>query len=188
MVTFLRFVNIFNTMQANLENMWTILRKLKLGIPAQKCYGDYKVYSPDQIRLNVAAVEEQLGGTADENIYDVNDNEETLKIAADLFFYLNSCSNDLEPWILFYRELFLYKSPNQIILTLNRILKVRESPENQDLKIVAQKLFKRISIMFSLQYPTLKDIRNGRLQKRVSSHHNGKVVKIAYIILYLIRS
>ena len=79
-----------------------------------------------------------------------------------MFLYLNSCSDQLKPWFLFYTDLFTKKTAEQIILILNRILKVNESPKNKDFKNIGMKLFERSYDLFSLKHKEIKMMIKGR--------------------------
>ena len=71
---------------------------------------------------------------------------QVLETAKDMFIYLNTCPGDLKPWFLFYKDLFQTQSPENIILTLNRI------NQSDYFKNLAQTLLKRVTTMFSPHY------------------------------------
>ena len=48
---------------------------------------------------------------------------EELQTAGEMFLYLNMCPDTMKPWLVFYKDLFQSHSPDQIILTLNRLMK-----------------------------------------------------------------
>ena len=54
------------------------------------------------------------------------------------------CPGTTKPWIGFYKYLFRTQSPDQIVLTLNRLVKGLKTPQNQYYKELAEILFKRI--------------------------------------------
>ena len=72
-----------------------------------------------------------------------------LNSAAELFIYLNTCSNDLKPWFNFYKDLFSQQPPGFILLTLNRMLKNTTSSQNKDLRAIVIKLLHKTTIFFS---------------------------------------
>ena len=76
---------------------------------------------------------------------------EDLKTAAEMFIYLNMCPEAIKPWIVFYKEIFENESPDQMILTLNRMMKGTRTPQNEFFKQLAETLFKRVTSLFSLQ-------------------------------------
>ena len=86
-----------------------------------------------------------------------------------MFIYLNFCPDSLNPWFLFYKELFENKSPNVIALTLNRILKGNISDETDDLKKIAKTLLNKLTGLLSLQYQYIGDMR--KLRKEESTEH-----------------
>ena len=71
---------------------------------------------------------------------------EDLKAAAEKFIYLDFCP--LKSWYTFYRNLFGAESPNDIILTLNRMSHL-QSKENFGIN---QKLLKKIATLLNLNH------------------------------------
>ena len=58
---------------------------------------------------------------------------EDLESSAKMFIYLITCSDDLRSLYTFYKNMFL-KSPDLILLTLNRIMKLEgDTSPNKDL-------------------------------------------------------
>ena len=87
-----------------------------------------------------------------------NMTDENLRIAAEMFIYLNKCPDPKDPlndWIQFYDDLFGRKSPYQLILTLNRMIKRNMHANKKDI-VVVEKLFKRASILFPLNYENIQ--------------------------------
>ena len=64
-----------------------------------------------------------------------------LNTAALEFLYLFSCSEMSRAWTLFYQDLFERKAPDQILLTLNRILKGRRTLIKNDMENIAENIF-----------------------------------------------
>ena len=63
--------------------------------------------------------------------------EETLKEAADMFIYLNSCTKTFMAWIDFYRRLFNNSNPPVVLLMLNRlILKAKNEKQYSEVATV----------------------------------------------------
>ena len=82
---------------------------------------NYKPTLIDDVKLSkVMAVEHMLQIQSSDQINETLTNEE-LQIAAEMFLYLTVCPDTIKPWIVFYRDLFQTQSPDQIILTLNRL-------------------------------------------------------------------
>ena len=96
--------------------------------------------------LAIESSEKQLKNTATEN----------LELAAKMYLYLNLCPINLRPWFLFYQELFENNPLDQIILTLNRIIKGQGA--NGVLKNMAKKLFLRSTAYFSLEYKEIQSM------------------------------
>ena len=66
--------------------------------------GNDFMYEDSVILSNVEAVEKMLNVTSSDLIFD-NMTSETLKTAAEMFMYLNSCSFDLIPLVKFFKDL-----------------------------------------------------------------------------------
>ena len=105
----------------------------------------------DEIKMSqVEAVEQKLQIESSEEKLETFTKEE-LQTAAELFLYLNSCPDIwFRFWSNFYTELFLTESTDQIILTLNRMMKSMDT-QIKDGNIRAEKLLKRISTKLSLR-------------------------------------
>ena len=74
-----------------------------------------------------------------------------LKNAASMFIYLNSCSNSLEPWFIFFNGLFRNKfSLEQILITLNTLSKA-DNP-NKDLPQIAKTLLEKTRSLISRKF------------------------------------
>lgn len=159
MTQFYRFSNAVLRKNVNVNDTWDILQKIKTKI-AFDTYCKEGLYSEAQMTLNINTVEEKLNISSSKIIFPNWTNAE-LKSVADMFLYLNSCSDQLKPWFLFYTDLFRKKSAEQIILILNRILKVHESPKSKDFKNIGMKLFERSYDLFSLKHKEIKMIING---------------------------
>ena len=137
-----------------MEEVWKILRQTKTV--SYHCYEDREVYShfypQDLIQTQINEVEKHLQVNAsNEPREDMTDS--ILEIAADMFLLLNSCPKTLKTWFLFYADLFENHSLDMIVLKLNRILKGKTTSQNEPLKIIAMKLFNRITSDFSLMHP-----------------------------------
>ena len=78
-----------------------------------------------------------------------------LKIAADMFQYLDGCPQTLKLWIVFYNDLFQVASPDMIILTVNRLMK---TTRNSFLRRLSQIIFKKLTTLFSLKYDDIHSL------------------------------
>ena len=92
---------------------------------------------------------------------------EELQSSAEMFIYLIMCPEALVPWFTYYKDLFLTKSVDQIILSLNRIMKTK-STQNMDAK-VAENLLKRISNLMLLQFERIQNLLPGKNLRNGSS-------------------
>ena len=136
-----------------MDYVWKVVRKIKLGVSFGKTCSSDALYK--DIDSNIDEVERILEVTAsDERFGNVTDS--SLKTAADMFLYLNSCNENLRPWFIFYTDLIRNKSPNEIILTLNRILKNRNNFAEKDLIDIARKLFDKLSSTFTMQFQDIQ--------------------------------
>ena len=92
-----------------------------------------------------------------------------LENASKMFIYMNSCptprSNQgllwFKNWFSFYKNLFQSLPADQIILTLNRMLKA-STLENMDGQVRAEKLLKRARSLLSLKFTDIQEILPGR--------------------------
>ena len=82
---------------------------------------------------------------------------ESLKSAAEMFIYLNSCPGTVKPWILFYDDLFSNTPLHKILLSLNRILKGKK----KHMQRIASKLFLKLEKQFSMHFRHIQNIING---------------------------
>ena len=82
--------------------------------------------------MQVKAVEQELQLESSDQVIETMTNEE-LKSAAEMFIYLIMCPEAIVPWFTYYNDLFLTKTVDQIILSLNRIMKTK-STQNMDAK------------------------------------------------------
>ena len=92
-------------------------------------------------------VEQKLQIESSEQIIETLTNDE-LKTAAELFVYLNMCPGTIKPWIKFYKDLFQTQSPDQIILTLNRLMKGTRTPQNEYFHNLGEKFLNRVKSLF----------------------------------------
>ena len=110
------------------ENVRHIKLQKSLDI---SCQGNYGFNLESGV---VDTAEEQLKTNSSDERFN-NMTAEDLKTAAEMFIYLNMCPEAIKPWIVFYKEIFENESPDQIILTLNRMMKGTRTPQNEFFKI-----------------------------------------------------
>ena len=142
---FQRFSNMIHLASSNVDTIWNILKETKLNV-YDKCVNG--LYGKNFLISQVEAIHKKLNMNATEDIFN-NITDTTLKSAAEMFLFLNSCPDDLRYWYLLYADLFENKAPEVIVLTLNRIMKGERNPENKRLKDIAKHLLKRVDLMLS---------------------------------------
>ena len=138
-----------------------------------RCVKDNTMLHYDEALPQVKAVEQKLKIESSELINETWTNaNEKLQTAGEMFLLLNSCPDfRFKSWSSFYNDLFLTQSADQIILTLNRMMKTDTShAHDKDGKLRAEKLMKRASRVMSLHYEQIQGLRP------VNSR-NGLVIK-----------
>ena len=151
--------------QSSTETIWNIVKESKssqVNFDTGACdeHGlDKKIVS------HVKAVENLLNINESTEIFrDITD--ESLKVAGEMFLYLNSCPYESYPfefefWFKFYDDLFKNKSPEVIVLTISRMLKGKGNHSNKRLKTTANQLFTRLISLLSLKYRNIQNITRG---------------------------
>ena len=139
---------------SSMDNVWNILKETKLNV-YDKCVNG--LYSENILMSQLETVHKKLNMNATEDIFD-NITDTTLKSAAEMFLFLNSCPDDFRYWFLLYSDLFENKSPEVIVLTLNRILKGERNTENRRLKDIAKHLLTRVTTLLSLKFETIQGV------------------------------
>ena len=130
------------------------------------CASDGLYYGSDVAKM-VDAVEQKLDIKSPSQRFD-NITDKNLKQAADIFMHLDTCPGELKSWFLFYKYLFQNPYPDQIILALNRMMKVSKRPQHQYFKSVAKTLFKKATQLLSLKYEEIQNLVLGHT-KNISS-------------------
>ena len=165
---FVRVANMIKMSTLTLDEIWKIAKKIKSEVSLDKlCPNKQSFYNRQKPYPVLSAIEQHLGIEPSEIIYE-NMTTEILEIAAPMFIYLIGCpaqdALDTKQWYTswntFYSNLFSAKSPQQIILTLNRITKSKSS-EDKDGKTRAAKLLKRTKSIISLKYETIEKLMPG---------------------------
>ena len=109
---------------------------------------------------NVLMIENQLNIISNSMIFE-NMTKKTLETAAKMYFYLNSCSDEIKSWLIFYNDLFKNHQTDHIVLSLNRILRSDYTSRNNKFKSIAEKLFDKTTDIFILKYQLIKNITYG---------------------------
>ena len=172
----LRFVNTIKLSNLTIDDIWKIARKIKSEVSLDKLCPKRTIYYKQEPYPVLSVFEQHLGIKPLEVIYN-NITTKFLENAAQMFIYLKGCpaEGDKETkqwytfWNSFYRDLFMNKTPQQIILTLNRMTK-RKSSEEKDGNARAGKLLNRAKLLFSLKFKTIQKLLPGKSSK-ISSNH-----------------
>ena len=166
-----RIVNMVQLTDTSLKDIWKVVRKIKSRTLCEKIKHDPNKFvnniQRDLLDL-VIDVEEELGIQFSDQIF-YNLSEKSLQISSEIYFYIKACPADevtfskqwFDEWFLFYNKLFGNESPNQILLTLNRKIKVQD--------LVAEKLFNRTSSLLSLKHDEIQKMMLQRGHTNVSA-------------------
>ena len=139
----LRLANLLHNSNIDVKKIWTAVREIKLKTSLDGFCGTDNLYHRNSISKDdqTIALEQHLkisrpwGLVRFQNI-----TNETLKTAAEILIYLNSCPGPLKSWFVFYKDLFENQPKDQIILTLNRMIKFSSKTFYEGKKIVLSKL------------------------------------------------
>ena len=161
------------------NTIWAAIKRVRQDIVFSKTCPQERdpFYEEKDVFANVETVENVLKIESSDHNFE-NMTYSSLKVAAEMFLYLNTCPSHFKPWFLFYKNLFKNKTPDEIILTLNRILKATKGPKKSQFKVVAeiaQKLFKRSEDLLSLNYKKIQSFIKG------NSSWDGGNYKLTYI-------
>ena len=159
----------------SIEDIWIIIKNIKSELSFDISCDRDGLYHNTEIRLQVEKVLKQLSLESSAETMQ-NMTEARLKTASEMFVYLNSCSDDYKPWLVFYSKLFQTQSPHQIVLTLNRILKVKTNQDNKNFQDIARKLLKRVSNIVLLKYKEIQNIIAGNGAGKMGINMKGKIV------------
>ena len=166
-----RFANIFQLNNASIDNIQSAVKTVKSRTPLDmSCeYPGNRMLKGDVMLSQVKAVEQKLQIESSEHINYTLKTEE-LKTAGELFLYLNNCPKQFSIWLTswrFYEDLFLTQPADQIILTLNRMMKTK-IPQDKDATVRAEKLMKRISSLMSLSFEKIQTLLPGKTSRNES--------------------
>ena len=140
------------------------MKRVKVKSPVNQCTKG--ILEDSHIEKQVNKIESKVYVTppdAPESILENMDNT-TLKHAADMFIYLNSCPQSIKSWILLYKDLIMWKTRDVLVLTLNRILKAESIGQNDEFKEIAKSILEKVQIDLSLQYKEILNINNGKME------------------------
>ena len=120
-------------------NMWKIMKKIKTETSIYQACTKEGLYEYDNILNQMVEVGIRLKMVMSVDRLE-NMEPDELKKAAEMFLYINACpdpffeQNTFMAFLKFYPDLFAKKSPDLILLTLNRIKKTSNSQYAKDLK------------------------------------------------------
>ena len=129
----------------NVDTIWSAMKKIKRKYVSINCIQGFIPVEDIQSQVMELAMELKIQGFGSETILDWGDITDTnMKIGSEMFLYLAACSEKMKPWFKFYEDLFQNHPLDQIILTMNRILKSSEGVQRMEpMKEIAEKLFSR---------------------------------------------
>ena len=160
-------------MKMNVDKVLSVVKQIKLETALDKQCNIDGLYYKDTERLElVKEVEKKLEVESSDLIFDTINNKE-LKVAAEMFIYLNTCPADLtttsplggfkdfelwfKPWYIFYKDLFNNKPADKILLTLNRMMKIKSQKDIKG-KLRAENLLKRATDLLGLKYKRIQSM------------------------------
>ena len=114
-----------------LEKIWGLAKGIKREVPLDKLCPKPTIYNRQKPFPVFSAFEEQLGIDKSQELASQEIEPKYLESAAQIFIYLKGCPAEKDKdtkqwytlWNSFYVDLFNTKTPQQIILTLNRLTK-----------------------------------------------------------------
>ena len=146
----IRFANILKFNNRSQDIIFNVVKTVKSKTFIENvdyiCQTFDNVLKGDVILSLVKDVEKKLQIESSDQIFETMTNEH-LKSAGEIFLYLAMCPTKIMPWVRFYEDLFQTQSPDQIILTLNRVMKGTKRSRNEDFKKKAEIIFRRIESM-----------------------------------------
>ena len=142
-------------------DIWKTLEKLRTRVLldyslATKCILD-SFLPLDRIQLNMKILGEHFNQSHDVEIKIEPIKHDSIERSAQMFIYLNSCPKSIYSWITIFKDLFNNRSPLEIIITLNRILKL-SSQEQEDLINITNKIFRKTSLTLSLEFDEINSL------------------------------
>ena len=120
-----RFANTIYLSNLTEDEIWKILteKKSQLNAYSNYCHED-GIFNNSIILDIITRFEKNMQTNSDDTKKILNTiTIPTLNKAAEMFIYLNWCSQYLHPWLNFYRDLFSYKCRADIVLAMNKVLK-----------------------------------------------------------------
>ena len=137
----------------NDDDLWNILKKVKLENLSKKVCknGQIDFNGAISVRSEVNQVMNMSGTYSTKSYQYGNMTDAIMERAANMFMYLIYCPDDTKAWIFFYTDLFKNQPVDRIVLTLNRILKSKTSQKKDTFKVIARKLYTKITTILSFK-------------------------------------
>ena len=163
-----RFANVIKQSNVGTEELWKIVREVKIETFNDfSCSGvSHSIILKSTINSLVNTIQQRLHMTT-WHIWDLGNDD--LKTAAEMYIYLTICPGTLKPWFVFFKDIFEVHSPQNILLTLNRIMKTNKNQmteyiKNFSPKIITKSLFERFTILLRNQ----SGLNNSSMQNKTS--------------------
>ena len=167
-MVYFRFANMLEMTDMPHAEVWTYLINMQSKVnpnETKDCPGGFS-----SELLDIEELTRKLNVEAKTGILSIS--RETLETAAQMYIYVRLCQHSIKPWALFYMDLLQNKSPDEIMLTLNRILKADfKNDQNKALLEIASDILKQITSLLQLKYGEIQDLSRGRTN---SFFTNGK--------------
>ena len=121
---------------------------------------DSQVHGGHQ-KLMVASLGEHLGVNIEDKTYYENTTNSNAELAFRLLMYLVHCPNKSfqSQWRLFFKGLFENSSLKNIVLELNRLIKLSLEKENENILNITRKLLNKVEQDIDLKYKSFKNIK-----------------------------
>ena len=163
--------HILHNTELDWDRVWKIVKDKRKSFLYEYsdvvCQNDDTILADEYIEENINATRRELRATLKSS---KNVTKETLKIAAEMFTYLNHCPPKL---ISFYADLFNNGKPRYIMLALTSIIKSSQNAA----KSSSLKIFSKVQEKFDLMnYEKVRIITNGKcLKDRIYGNCTKKV-------------
>ena len=186
--------------QSGLEKkkLWNMIRKYRIRFLIENLktfYTETCFKNPKNVLLNNAyylagnfkAIKKALKIEVVSNIWESLP-EESFKTGAEMFLYLNMCPKFMHDWTQLYLDLIQNASPQMIVQSLNTVMKMGNLRGDKHIVNIAEKIFQKISYIFSLEFETVDKLTKDNIESSnksidVGTQNIGKCyVKINYQI------
>ena len=150
--------------------LWNIIKKIKIAFTTNSC--NQGMISDKHIESQVGILGQLIDKYNCSEKSFVSMRDENLKTASEMFIYLVSCCELSRPWFLFYEDLFKNQPPNQIILTINRLLKKSKLSNEKSLENITSQLWQKIVKIISLKFEQIQGLIKGSNKTLIQESSN----------------